>query len=112
MKKIVAPLFVIVFSIWYLVFSIKQVEAKIITPTVEISPTATPTAVVTVNEVKTNLVEDKIEKVDYKLEKFNGVNGLKVLISWAMSRGVASNTIVLLLLLPLVATLISALHYL
>lgn len=110
MKKIVAPLF-IVLGILYLGFGIKKIEAKTVTPTIEISPTATPTAVVTVTEVKTNLVENKIETVDYKHEKFNGFNGLKVLISWAMSRGVASNTIVLLLLLPLVATLISALHY-
>lgn len=110
MKKIVAPL-LIVLSVLYLGLGIKQIEAKTITPVIEVSPTATPTAIPTIVEVKTNLVENKIEKVDYQIEKFNGFNGLKVLISWAMSLGVASNTIVLLLLLPLIATLISVLHY-
>ena len=89
MKKIVAPLFVIVFSILYLGFNIKQVEARTVNPIIEISPTATPTAIPTIVEVKTNLVENKIEKVDYKTEKFNGFNGLKILINEAMNRGVA-----------------------
>ena len=110
MKKIVAPL-LIVFGVLYLGFGIKQIEAKTITPIIEVSPTATPTAIPTIVEVKTNLVENKIETVDYKTEKFNGFNGLKILINGAMNRGVASNTIVLLLLLPLIATLISVLHY-
>jgi len=100
-----------VLSVLYFGFGTKQIEAKTITPMIEVSPTATPTAVPTILEVKTNLVEDKIEKVDYKTEKFNGFNGLKILINGAMNRGVASNTIVLLLLLPLIATLISVLHY-
>lgn len=111
MKKIVAPL-LMVFSFLFFNFGLKSVEAKaIITPNITVSPTATPTAIPTILEVKTNLVENKIEKVDYKIEKFNGFNGLKILINEAMNRGVASNTIVLLLLLPLIATLISVLHY-
>lgn len=112
MKKIVAPLLLGLMMFVFLGQNLGKVEAKtILTPTIEISPTATPTALPTPVEIKTNLVENKIEKVDYTIEKFNGINGLKVLINMAMSRGVASNTIVLLLLLPLIATLISVLHY-
>lgn len=108
MKKIAAPLFIV---LMFLFGSGRIVEARTITPVIEVSPTATPTAIPTI-EIKTNLVEDKkIETENKNIEKFNGFNGLKVLIGWAMSRGVASNTIVLLLLLPLVATLISVLHY-
>jgi uncharacterized protein with transglutaminase domain len=77
----------------------------------EASLSATPVLVPTV-EVKSNIVEDKTSKVEeYKVGKWNGFNSLRVLIAWAMDRGVASNTIVLLLLLPLIATLVSVLHY-
>jgi len=111
MKKIVTPLLVIVFSILCLNFSLRPIEAKTIkeaTPTATITPTVIPT----IEEVKSNLVEDKIGTIEIKVkEKWNGFNGLKILINWAMNRGVASNTIVLLLLLPLIATLISVLHY-
>lgn len=42
---------------------------------------------------------------------FNGWNGISYLISEAIGRGVPENTVVLLLLLPLVATLVSVIHY-
>ncbi|MDD4937925.1 MAG: 7TM domain-containing protein [Candidatus Shapirobacteria bacterium] len=109
MKRII-PLLLLICSL----FSVKSVEAAVrVTPTKEATITATviPTVIPTIEEVKSNLVENKIEIADSKVEKWNGFNSLKVLISWAMSRGVASNTIVLLLLLPLIATLISVLHY-
>ncbi|MFA5532112.1 MAG: 7TM domain-containing protein, partial [Candidatus Shapirobacteria bacterium] len=105
-----------VFGFCFLILSIVLVRAvpiRAITPT-EASQTATisPTLVPTIEEVKSNLVEDKIKTVEVKVEeRWNGFNGLKILINRAMNRGVASNTIVLLLLLPLIATLISVLHY-
>ena len=110
MKKIVAPL-LIVLSIWYLVFSAKVIEAKTIniTPTVEATPTATliPTAVPTI----INITEAKSNKIDYKVDKWNGLNSFRWMIRLAIDRGVSTNTIVLLLLLPLIATLVSFLHY-
>ena len=43
--------------------------------------------------------------------KWNGLNTMRKLIRLAVARGVSTNTIVLLLLLPVVATLVSFLHY-
>lgn len=45
------------------------------------------------------------------VENWNGFNSLRVIIGWAVERGVSTNTVVLLLLLPLIATLVSFLHY-
>lgn len=45
-------------------------------------------------------------KIDFKLW-----NGISYLISEAVNRGVPENTVALLLLLPLVATLVSVIHY-
>jgi len=100
-----------VLSIWFLVFSVKAVEANIIsvTPTVEAIPTgilipvAEPTII--------NITEAKSNKIDYKVNKWNGLNSLRWMIRLAIERGVSTNTIVLLLLLPLIATLVSFLHY-
>jgi 7 transmembrane helices usually fused to an inactive transglutaminase len=110
MKKIAVLLLLIVFSFCYLVFGLKIVEAKTvtITPTVTATPTATlvPTAIPT-----TNITEAKSNKIEYEVEKWNGLNSFRWMIKVAIERGVSSNTIVLLLLLPLVATLASFLHY-
>jgi hypothetical protein len=110
MKKI-AP-FVLVFSILYLVLSIKLVEAKelIITPALEATPTTIATVVPTIVPA-VNITEAKGKEIVYKREKWNGLNTLKVAIGWAVERGVSTNTLVLLLLLPLVATWVSFLHY-
>ncbi len=109
MKKIVA-LLLIVFSIWYLVFNVKPVEAKtpIITPIITVIPTEVlvPTVIPTIN-----ITEPKSPKIDYQVAKWNGFNSFKWMIRFAIDRGVATNTIVLLLLLPLIATLVSFLHY-
>lgn len=109
MKKI-AALLLIVFSIWYLIFSIRTVEAKtvMITPVATATPTATlvPTAVPTIN-----ITEAESNKISYEVGKWNGLNSFRWMIKVAIERGVSSNTIVLLLLLPLVATLASFLHY-
>lgn len=68
------------------------------------SPTATSTA------VAEQLVVVPSQPV-VKIEKWNGLNTVKVASKMAISRGVSETTIVLLLLLPLLATLISVLHY-
>lgn len=78
----------------------------------EATVSATPVLLPTIEEVKPNIVEDEIIEIEQKEEEWNGFNSLRVLIAWAIARGVGSNTIVLLLLLPLIATFVSVLHYL
>ena len=113
MKK-TAPL-IIVFGIWYLVFSIRPIEAitKITTPIVEITPVATVTATVIPEPtiVVNNITEPQGKEIEIKEVKWNGFNTFKVAINWAVKHGVSTNTLVLLFLLPLVATLVSFLHY-
>ena len=110
MKKIVAPL-LIVFGVLYLLLGIKPVKAE----TVKITPTeiATPTATLipTIESTVVNITEAKSNKIDYHVSKWNGLNSLRWMIRLAIERGVSTNTIVLLLLLPLIATLVSFLHY-
>ncbi|MDD2483323.1 MAG: 7TM domain-containing protein [Candidatus Shapirobacteria bacterium] len=110
MKKIVAPL-LIVFGVLYLLLGTRPIEAKAvkILPTKTATPTATliPTAIPTI----TNITEAKSNKIDYKVGKWNGLNSMRWMIRLAIERGVSTNTIVLLLLLPLIATLVSFLHY-
>jgi hypothetical protein len=108
MKKITALLFVLL-GVGYLMFGIKTIEAKtVVTPTETATPTATlvPTAIPTIN-----ITEAKSEKIEYKVGKWNGWNSFRWMINMAIERGVSTNTIVLLLLLPLIATLVSFLHY-
>ena len=129
MKKITALLY-IVLSISFLGLVMK-VEARkserLITSTevmvksLSLSPmptgmVATETAEVievvpTLASVVNIKEEPKANELDYKSEKWNGLNTLKVAIGWAVTRGISTNTLVLLLLLPLVATLVSSLHY-
>ena len=92
--------------------------------------TKLPTATVTMGEVSVtptvavknqdNLTETTGQSSVYKLEsvlkdnrtgKWNGINSLRKAEEIAVDRGVPANTIVLLLLLPLIATLVSGLHY-
>jgi len=107
MKKIVAPLLII---FGFLILNIKPIEAKnpTVVPTVEVTPTVilTPIAVVT-----PNITEAKSNKTNYEVGKWNGLNSFRWMIKMATDREVPTNTIVLLLLLPLVATLASFLHY-
>jgi len=108
MKKIAALLF-IVFGFSFLL-NVEPILAKttIITPTTTATPAATliPTAVPTIN-----ITEPKSNKIDYQVGKWNGFNSFRWMIKLAIDRGVSTNTIVLLLLLPLIATLVSFLHY-
>lgn len=77
-----------------------------VSPTATIMPTAAPTIVSNITDVSTKILDNRSEI------KWRGWNSLSFLISKAIERGVPANTIVLLLLLPLVATLVSVLHYL
>ncbi|MCX6726864.1 MAG: hypothetical protein NTY75_03555 [Candidatus Shapirobacteria bacterium] len=77
------------------VIAVKQI---VVTPTT--SNVVTPTLLTKSN----NLMEAETMK-------WNGFNSIQKLIRIGIDRGVASNTIVLLLMLPLVATIVSVLHY-
>jgi len=50
-------------------------------------------------------------KPSLAMENWNGFNSIKLLKDYALVSGVSSNTIAMLLLLPVVATLVSFLHY-
>lgn len=108
MKKLAQV--ILLLMVCFLVFEKKPLKAKtlVITPTIEATPTAevVPTKVPVVN-----ITEAKSKVIEYKQEKWNGINTLRVATGWAVERGVSTNTLVLLLLLPLVATLVSFLHY-
>jgi hypothetical protein len=78
--------------------SIEAIERIKVSPTATISAVVEPPVVVPTQTVM-------------NIEKWNGLNTVKVASKMAISRGVSENTIVLLLLLPLLATLISVLHY-
>jgi len=56
---------------------------------------------------------NQLEKVliSQEVGGWNGINSMRILERIAIDRGVMANTIVLLLLLPLMATLVSVLHY-
>jgi hypothetical protein len=98
------------------------IEAKVkTTPTVieTITPTVAVTPTVELKRLE-NITEPGSVGTVYRLEsilegnktgQWNGVNSLKKIVEVAVDRGVAANTIVLLLLLPLIATLVSVLHY-
>jgi hypothetical protein len=98
-----------------LVFGIRLIEAKtgLVTSTVEVTPIATATATVVPEPtlIINNITESSGKEIEVEEIKWKGVNTFKVAINWAAKRGVSTNTLVLLLLLPLVATLVSFLHY-
>lgn len=110
MKKIVAPLLIVVFSVVFLRFNIEKIDAIEASPSAIVNATPSATLVPTAIPAP-KLTENDNLKVNYEVEKWNGFNTFRWIISLAISRGVATNVIVLLLLLPLVATLVSFLHY-
>lgn len=78
------------------------------------------TLVPTEEQLKENITEPSSKETSYRLESvlekqslggWNGINTARKLVRLAVDQGVAANTVVLLLLLPLVATLVSFLHY-
>lgn len=82
--------------------------------------TATATIVLVPTMPKEVITEPGNQESTYRLEsvleknrsgKWNGVNTLSKLVEVAVDRGVSANTVVLLFLLPLIATLVSVLHY-
>ena len=95
---------------WSLVWGVVKVQARTISPTAAptatVMPTAIPTTISNITDVSNKTIDNRKEI------KWRGWNSLSFLISKAIERGVPANTIVLLLLLPLVATLVSVLHYL
>jgi phosphoglycerol transferase MdoB-like AlkP superfamily enzyme len=115
MKKLAQVILVLVFSFLCLVVRDVRAESKVVALDAEaaisaeasLSAEVIPTVVPAINitEAKGNKIEE------YNREKWNGFNGLRVLTGWAVEKGVSTNTLVLLLLLPLVATLVSFLHY-
>lgn len=88
---------------------------------VTMTPTSVPTEILAptgVIEVKTtNYLENqtaiRLEGVlnKQKVGSFQGWNGLRILIRMAIDKGVRADTVVLLLLLPMIATLVGVLHY-
>jgi hypothetical protein len=113
MKKTAPLLLLIVLSFWYFVFGLKQIEAKteVITPTAEIAPTISETTTPELILINNNITESEGKEIKVEKIKWRGINTFKVAINWAARRGLSNNTLVLLLLLPLVATLVSFLHY-
>lgn len=113
MRKSVQFLIILVAVVFIgLTAAINRVKA------VELTPTVLPTIIE--NNVDTNnsieIVEnspkiDTSRKVEYAVDKWNGFNTFKIAVQKALNKGVSANTIVLLLLLPLIATLVSVLHY-
>lgn len=111
---------------WLLIFGLmvvssNKVEAISVTPSIE-AEEASETAVLspTVVEVKENITEPQSKEASYRLESvlekqevgaWNGLNTIKKMVRVAVANGVSANTIVLLLLLPLIATLVAVLHY-
>jgi len=89
-------------------FGVISVEAKTISPTVIPTVTIMPTVVAERENITE--VSNKVVIVSPEI-KWRGWNSVNYLISRAVKGGVPENTVVLLLLLPLVATLVSLLHY-
>lgn len=86
---------------------------------VMVSSTLLPTQGITVMPTESNPVSqsNNLMEVGTQVEvnknkiNWNGVNSVRKLIQIGIDRGVAANTMVLLLMLPLVATIVSVLHY-
>ena len=106
----------LVFACMYLTFGVPEVFGRTPLPTVanqgptlRASASVAPTMEI---EEKNNITEVSNKAVVLKHGvKWQGWNSISYLISQAIVKGVPENTIVLLLLLPLVATLVSFLHY-
>jgi len=107
----------ILLILWCSLGLARPVEAIKVTPTIEPTPTI---IVATVTPQTESIIDSANKTTIYRLEsvleknrpgKWNGGNTIRKLETIAVDRGVAANTIVLLMLLPLIATLVSFLHY-
>lgn len=108
MKK-TAPLFLFLF-LGFFFSNVETVLARGITATLTPAETPIPTEIVITTETK-NLTEVVGKKEEVAEVKWNGWNPIRVIVNRAIRRGVPENTIVLLLLLPLIASIVSVLHY-
>jgi hypothetical protein len=109
--KIILTLVIFLGLVMWVKMDVLAIKKIVTTPTVEVQPTLIPTSTVEVkNNLTENTVKNKVVEVRNRM-KWNGFNSIQKLIEISISRGVAPNTIVLLLLLPLVATMVSILHY-
>jgi len=99
----------VLFACLYLFWGVSGALAKVMTPTPIPTVVVTPTEMV-VERINITEVSDKIIIKTPKM-KWKGWNSVSFLISQAIEKGVPENTVVLLLLLPLVATIVSLLHY-
>lgn len=83
-------------------------------PSVAVVPTIAVVSQAPVNQLKLS-AEDagRLEKVldTQKVGKWNGFNTFRKFVRLAVEKGVHADTIVFLLLLPLIATLVAVLHY-
>ena len=102
----------VIIMVMMCVFGVERVRAE---EASDSAMTVTPT-----EEVKENITEVSNSETIYRLAgvlegegagSWNGINTVKKIVLGAVDRGVPANTIVLLLLLPMVATIISFLHY-
>lgn len=111
MRKYIALMFLCLG--WFLVAKIDVMAVKKMVVIPSLGPTqelvVTPVVTVTKNN---NLMEVGTQvEVNKNKVKWNGLNSIRKLIQIGVDRGVAANTMVLLLMLPLVATIVSVLHY-
>ncbi|MFA6250680.1 MAG: 7TM domain-containing protein [Candidatus Shapirobacteria bacterium] len=110
---------ILILAMWGLGGRVEAVE-KMAPTAFEASESATVLIPTEVEELKENITEAADKEVGYRLEsvldqqkvgQWNGLNSARIVVRKAVDRGVAANTIVLLLLLPLIATGVSVLHY-
>lgn len=94
------------------VFTVLTVSARGVNA-VDLTPTIIPTVAMENVDISKGLEEENnvIDSSKYTVDKWNGLNTFKIVVQKALNKGVSENTIVLLLLLPLIATLVSVLHY-
>lgn len=83
-------------------------------PSAALAPTQVP--IVTAPDSQLKLTAEDVSRLEkvldtQKIGNWNGINTFRKLERVAISKGVRADTIVLLLLLPLIATLVAVLHY-
>lgn len=90
---------------------IVETESEVVMPDSEIEPT--PMEKESITEPQDEIIKSRLAAVleEQEVGDWNGINTLKKGIRLAVKRGVPANTIVLIFLLPLVATIVSILHY-
>jgi hypothetical protein len=110
MRKTIVFLVLFLGLVMWLKMDVMAVKKVMITPT--LLPTQEITVVPTTVTKNNNLVEIGTQvEINKNRISWNGVNSIRKLIQIGVDRGVAANTMVMLLMLPLVATIVSVLHY-